>query len=44
MIIAPGSVAGALVTGIILSLALGLSIGPLAQLFNSAATQLGTSQ
>ena len=44
MIIAPGSVAGALVTGIILSLALGVSIGPLAQLFNSAAIQLGISQ
>ena len=37
----PGSVAGALVTGIILSLALGLTAGPLTQLFHTAATQLG---
>ncbi|MBE3074759.1 MAG: hydrogenase, partial [Actinobacteria bacterium] len=37
----PGSVAGALVTGIILSAALGLTVGPLLQLFQTAATQLG---
>ena len=37
----PGSVAGALVTGIILSLALGLTAGPLTQLFHTAATLLG---
>lgn len=37
----PGSVAAALVTGVILSLALGLTLGPLGQLFNTAATLLG---
>jgi len=40
----PGTVAGALVTGIVLSVALGLSAGPLTQLFQTAATQLGASQ
>ncbi len=40
----PGTVAAALVTGMILSLALGLSAGPLTQLFQSAASQLGASQ
>jgi hydrogenase-4 component F len=39
----PGTIAAALVTGMILSLALGLSAGPLTQLFQSAATQLGAS-
>ncbi|RYV50817.1 proton-conducting transporter transmembrane domain-containing protein [Pengzhenrongella frigida] len=39
----PGTVAAAMVTGIILSLALGLSAGPLTALFQSAATQLGAS-
>jgi hydrogenase-4 component F len=37
----PRSVAGALVTGVILSLVLGLSVGPLLELFQSAATLLG---
>ena len=37
----PRTVAAAMVTGIILSLALGLSAGPLTQLFQTAATQLG---
>ena len=40
----PGTIAAALVTGMILSLALGLSAGPLAQLFQSAAIQLGASR
>jgi len=40
----PGTVAAALITGIVLSVALGLSAGPLTQLFQSAATQLGASQ
>lgn len=40
----PRSVAGALVTGVILSVALGLSAGPLAQLFRTAATSLGAAQ
>jgi hydrogenase-4 component F len=39
----PGTIAAALVTGIVLSLALGLSAGPLTQLFLSAAAQLGAS-
>ena len=37
----PRSVAAALVTGVILSLALGLTIGPLLELFQTAATLLG---
>jgi hydrogenase-4 component F len=37
----PRSVAGALVTGVILSLVLGLTIGPLLELFQTAATLLG---
>jgi len=37
----PGSVAGALVTGVILSVTLGLTAGPLTQLFQTAATVLG---
>ena len=40
----PRSVAGALVTGVILSLALGLTAGPFTQLFHSAATSLGASR
>jgi hydrogenase-4 component F len=43
-IVAPRSVAGALVTGIILSVTLGLSAGPLTQLFRTAATMIGASQ
>ena len=39
----PGSVAGALLAGVILSVALGLTAGPLAQLFHIAATQLGAA-
>jgi hydrogenase-4 component F len=39
----PRSVAGALVTGIILSVTLGLSAGPLTQLFRTAATMLGAT-
>jgi len=39
----PGSVAGALLAGVILSVALGLTAGPLTQLFHSAATQLGAT-
>jgi len=38
---APGSVAAALVTGVILSVALGLTAGPLTDLFQTAATLLG---
>jgi hydrogenase-4 component F len=37
----PGSVGAALVCGVILSVALGLALGPLGQLFQTAATQLG---
>jgi hydrogenase-4 component F len=37
----PGSVGAALVTGMILSLILGLTIGPLLTLFQTAATLLG---
>jgi hydrogenase-4 component F len=40
----PGSVAAALVCGVILSVALGLALGPLGQLFQTAATQLGGSR
>jgi hydrogenase-4 component F len=41
VIAAPGSVAGALVTGVILSVALGVAASPLVELFRTAATQLG---
>jgi len=37
----PGSVTAALVTGVILSVVLGVSAGPLLGLFHTAATQLG---
>ncbi len=37
----PGSIAGALLTGIVLSVVLGLTAGPLTQLFHNAATLLG---
>jgi hydrogenase-4 component F len=40
----PGSIAAALVAGVILSLVLGLAIGPLTQLFQTAATLLGATQ
>jgi hydrogenase-4 component F len=40
-IVVPPSVAGALVTGVILSLALGLAAGPFPLLFHNAATALG---
>jgi hydrogenase-4 component F len=40
----PGSVAVALVTGVIASVALGLTLGPLGQLFQTAATQLAGSR
>jgi hydrogenase-4 component F len=40
----PRSVAGALVTGVILSVALGLTIGPLLDLFQTAGTLLGGAQ
>jgi len=40
----PRSVAGALVTGVILSFALGLTAGPFTQLFHTAATQLGAAR
>jgi hydrogenase-4 component F len=40
-IVVPRSVAGALVTGVILSLALGLAAGPFPLLFHNAATALG---
>ena len=40
----PGSVAAALLTGIILSVALGLTAGPLTQLFHAAATLLGAAR
>jgi len=39
----PRSVAGALITGVTLSLALGLTAGPLTQLFRTAATMLGAT-
>jgi len=39
----PRSVAGALVTGVLLSVALGLTAGPLTQLFHTAATSLGAT-
>jgi hydrogenase-4 component F len=41
MIAVPGSVAAALLTGITVSVALGVTAGPLTQLFHSAATVLG---
>jgi len=37
----PGSVAASLVTGVVLSVALGVTAGPLLGLFRTAATQLG---
>jgi hydrogenase-4 component F len=37
----PRSVAGALVTGVVLSVVLGLTVGPLLNLFQTAATLLG---
>jgi hydrogenase-4 component F len=40
-IVVPRSVAAALVAGVILSLVLGLTVGPLLNLFQTAATQLG---
>ena len=40
----PGSVAGALLAGVVLSVALGITAGPLAQLFNDAANLLGASR
>jgi len=40
-IVVPRSVAGALVTGVVLSLALGLAAGPFPLLFHNAATALG---
>jgi hydrogenase-4 component F len=40
-IVVPRSVGGALVAGVILSLVLGLTVGPLLNLFQTAATQLG---
>jgi hydrogenase-4 component F len=40
----PRSVTGALVTGVVLSLALGLTAGPFTQLFHTAATQLGAAR
>jgi hydrogenase-4 component F len=42
-IAATGSIAGALVTGIVLSVALGLTAAPLTQLFHTAATLLGAA-
>jgi hydrogenase-4 component F len=39
----PGSIAAALLTGIVLSVSLGLSAGPLTQLFHTAAVQLGAN-
>ena len=42
-IAAPRSVAGALITGVTLSVALGLTAGPLTQLFRTAATMLGAT-
>ena len=43
-IVVPRSVAAALVTGVILSLVLGLTAGPLLGLFQTAATLLGGTQ
>jgi len=43
-IVVPRSVAAALVTGVILSLVLGLTVGPLLGLFQTAATLLGGTQ
>jgi hydrogenase-4 component F len=40
----PRSVAGALVTGVLLSLGLGVTIGPLLELFQTAGTLLGGAQ
>ena len=40
----PRSVAAALVTGVLLSLVLGLTVGPLLELFQTAATLLGGNQ
>ena len=40
----PRSVAGALVTGVLLSVGLGLTIGPLLELFQTAGTLLGGAQ
>lgn len=40
-IVVPHSIAGALVTGVVLSVALGLTVGPLLELFQTAATLLG---
>jgi hydrogenase-4 component F len=40
----PRSVSGALVTGVILSVILGLTAGPLLELFQTAATMLGGSR
>jgi hydrogenase-4 component F len=42
-IVVPGSIAAALLAGVVLSLALGLTAGPLTQLFHTAATQLGAA-
>jgi hydrogenase-4 component F len=40
----PRSVAGALITGVLLSVGLGLTIGPLLELFQTAGTLLGGTQ
>lgn len=40
----PGPIAGALLAGVVLSVALGITAGPLAQLFNDAANLLGASR
>jgi len=42
-IVVPRSVAGALVAGVVLSLVLGISAGPLTDLFRTAATLLGAT-
>jgi len=42
-IVVPVSVGAALLAGIVLSVALGLTAGPLSQLFHTAATQLGAA-
>jgi hydrogenase-4 component F len=39
----PGSIAGALITAVILSFALGMTAGPLTDLLHTAASQLGAS-
>jgi hydrogenase-4 component F len=44
VIVVPGSVRAALVTAVVLSVALGMTAGPLTDLFTSAATQLGASR